>query len=42
MIWVIKVMPETKGVPLEEMEKNLGIELSAEDLAAAQSGPRGH
>lgn len=42
LIWVLKVMPETKGVPLEEMEKNLGIELSAEDLAAAQSGPRGH
>jgi MFS transporter, SP family, xylose:H+ symportor len=42
LIWVLKVMPETKGVPLEEMEKNLGIELSAEDLAAAQSGPRAH
>ena len=42
LIWVIKVMPETKGVPLEEMEKNLGIELSAEDLAAARSGPRAH
>ena len=42
LIWVIKVMPETKGVPLEEMEQNLGIELSAEDLAAARSGPRAH
>jgi sugar porter (SP) family MFS transporter len=42
LIWVLRVMPETKGVPLEEMEKNLGIELSEEDLAAASSGPRAH
>ena len=25
VIWVIKVMPETKGVPLEEMEHKLGL-----------------
>ena len=25
LIWVIKVMPETKGVPLEEMEHKLGL-----------------
>ncbi|MFV0458781.1 MAG: sugar porter family MFS transporter [Actinomycetales bacterium] len=25
LIWVIKVMPETKGVPLEEMEQRLGL-----------------
>ena len=42
LIWVLKVMPETKNVPLEEMERNLGIELSEEDVAGAQSGPRGH
>jgi MFS transporter, SP family, xylose:H+ symportor len=42
LIWVLKVMPETKNVPLEEMEKNLGIELTPEDIAAAGSGPRGH
>ncbi len=42
LVWVLKVMPETKGVPLEEMEANLGIELSEEDLSAASSGPRGH
>jgi SP family xylose:H+ symportor-like MFS transporter len=42
LIWVLKVMPETKNVPLEEMEQNLGIELTAEDIAAASSGPRGH
>jgi sugar porter (SP) family MFS transporter len=42
LIWVLKVMPETKNVPLEEMEANLGIELTAEDIAAARSGPKGH
>jgi sugar porter (SP) family MFS transporter len=25
LIWVLKVMPETKGVPLEEMEEKLGL-----------------
>ena len=25
LIWVLKVMPETKGVPLEEMEERLGL-----------------
>ena len=25
LIWVLKVMPETKGVPLEEMEARLGV-----------------
>lgn len=25
LIWVLKVMPETKGVPLEEMEAKLGV-----------------
>ena len=41
LIWVLKVMPETRGVPLEEMERNLGIELSEEDIAGADPGPRG-
>ncbi len=27
--WVIKIMPETKGIPLEEMEETLGLEKSA-------------
>jgi MFS transporter, SP family, xylose:H+ symportor len=40
LVWVLKVMPETKNVPLEEMERNLGIELSEEDVSGA--GPRGH
>lgn len=26
LIWVIRVMPETKGVPLEEIQKQMGIE----------------
>ena len=26
LIWVLKVMPETKGVPLEQIQKHLGIE----------------
>lgn len=28
LLWVLKVMPETKGVPLEEIEKRLGIDYS--------------
>jgi MFS transporter, SP family, xylose:H+ symportor len=42
LIWVLRVMPETKNVPLEEMEANLGIALSEEDIAGSESGPRGH
>ncbi|GIG19589.1 MFS transporter [Cellulomonas chitinilytica] len=42
LVWVVLVMPETKGVPLEEMERSLGIELSEEDVAGAGSGPQGH
>lgn len=26
LLWVLKVMPETKGIPLEEMSAKLGIE----------------
>ena len=26
LLWVIFIMPETKGVPLEEIQKKLGIE----------------
>ena len=42
LIWVLRVMPETKNVPLEEMERNRGIELSEEDVSSSQSGPRPH
>ena len=42
LVWVLKVMPETRGVPLEEMERTLGIELSEDDVAGARSGPQGH
>ena len=26
LLWVLRVMPETKGVPLEEIQKRFGIE----------------
>jgi hypothetical protein len=26
LIWVLKVMPETKGITLEEIQKKFGIE----------------
>ena len=26
LLWVVWIMPETKGVPLEEIQKKLGIE----------------
>lgn len=26
LLWVLKVMPETKGIPLEEMSEKLGVE----------------
>ena len=40
LVWVLKVMPETKGVPLEEMEVQLGLthDLGPGDPLAA----RGH
>ncbi len=42
LLWVLKVMPETRGVPLEEMERTLGVELTADDVAGTRPGPRGH
>ena len=42
LIWVLKVMPETRGVPLEEMERELGIELTEDDVSGSRSGPRHH
>ncbi len=42
LIWVLKVMPETRGVPLEEMERNLGIELRDEDVSGTRPGPGAH
>ena len=41
LVWVLKVMPETRGVPLEEMERNLGIELSRGRRDAGPSPARG-
>jgi SP family xylose:H+ symportor-like MFS transporter len=26
LVWVLSVMPETKGIPLEDIQKELGIE----------------
>lgn len=26
LLWVLKVMPKTKGIPLEEMSEKLGVE----------------
>ena len=26
LLWVLKIMPETKGIPLEEMSEKLGVE----------------
>jgi hypothetical protein len=26
LVWVLRVMPETKGVPLEEIQRRLGID----------------
>ncbi|MET9328971.1 sugar porter family MFS transporter [Tsukamurella sp. NPDC003166] len=41
LLWAIKVMPETKGIPLEEMAERLGLEVdsvgSTDPLA-----PKGH
>jgi SP family xylose:H+ symportor-like MFS transporter len=36
LIWVLKVMPETKGVPLEEMEYELGL---VHESPAGGAGP---
>ena len=37
LIWVIKVMPETKGVPLEEMEHRLGLVHDPNDVGGAST-----
>ena len=42
LFWVLRVMPETKGVPLEEIEEKLGLQLTEEDLTGANNAPRGH
>jgi hypothetical protein len=42
LVRVLRVMPETRGAPLEEMERTLGVELAADDVARTRPGPRGH
>ncbi len=41
LIWVLKVMPETKGVPLEEMEAKLGLTHDPRDTVDPLAA-RGH
>jgi hypothetical protein len=36
LIWVIKVMPETKGIPLEEMEAQLGLVHDPNDVGPSR------
>lgn len=41
LLWVIKVMPETKGIPLEEMAERLGLE--SETVGSTDPlAPKGH
>ncbi|WP_040156800.1 sugar porter family MFS transporter [Mobilicoccus massiliensis] len=40
LVWVLKVMPETKGVPLEEMEARLGVHYDRGDTAGEAAGGR--
>ena len=37
LIWVLFIMPETKGVPLEQIEKQLGIEKQENDMEVRES-----
>jgi sugar porter (SP) family MFS transporter len=39
LLWVQFMVPETKGVPLEEMQRRLGLELEAETPSAAARVP---
>lgn len=39
LLWVQFLVPETKGVPLEEMQRRLGLELEAETPSAAARVP---
>ncbi len=38
LLWVLRVMPETKGVPLEEMEARLGLEHEPGDTGDPLAG----
>lgn len=39
LVWVTTVVPETKGIPLEQMQEKLGIPFDAEEESAPSSGP---
>ena len=32
LLWVLTMVPETKGVPLEQIQKQLGVELASDEL----------
>jgi SP family arabinose:H+ symporter-like MFS transporter len=32
LIWVATMVPETKGVPLEQIQKQLGMDLEADEV----------
>ena len=32
LLWVATMMPETKGVPLEQIQKQLGMELVPDEV----------
>ncbi len=42
LVWVLKVMPETKGVPLEEMEAKLGLTHDPNDAGGDPLAAKGH
>ncbi|WP_040766544.1 sugar porter family MFS transporter [Tsukamurella sp. 1534] len=42
LLWVIKVMPETKGIPLEEMADRLGLDSDPDDAVSDPPAAKGH
>jgi hypothetical protein len=41
LVWVKTMVPETKGVPLEQMQERLGVKLAPEDRAALSGASLG-
>ena len=39
LLWVLRVVPDPEGVPLNDMEKSLGIELTSDDLWGRPPNP---
>nr|WP_248492360.1 MFS transporter [Tsukamurella sp. PLM1] len=42
LLWVLKVMPETKGIPLEEMTERLGLDSDPDDGVPDPLAAKGH